>query len=172
MADLLLSWSLVDKGFCVAFELSGCNFESLHLPDILLLSCSFIFICRSNSISAYSMIKHQSVRQIYFTQNPKYYLVFFLLNPRRFFPGPRRCGVLIYRNATLSEKRLILFTVRARIDSAEIAYMLVLPFKLLLQVIFFRLIRFRRADRRIIYATSNERFKLSLDPLQSNQFIY
>ena len=98
----------------------------------------------------------------------KKHLVLLLLDPRCFFPSSGCCRVLVHRDASLSKEWLILFTVRARIDPPEIAHMLVLPFKLLLQVVLLRLVRFRRSVRRFIRATSNQQFRSFLHPRTSS----
>lgn len=91
------------------------------------------------------------------------HLVFLLLNPWRFFPSSGCRGILIHGNAALFKEWLVPFTVATWIDSAEIAHMLVLPFKLLLQV-FLRFVKLRCADRRIIRTVPNSRSELPLYP--------
>lgn len=148
-ADLLLSWSFRMANFFGASGLSACSFESLHFPLILLFSCSLIFVYRS-SINVKFIVTELKLKFI--VKN----LVFLLLNSRCLFSCPWRDRILIYGNASLLEERLILFTVRTRIDSTEIPHVIVFPFELLLLLIVLRFIWFHRTDRRIVRTISNE----------------
>lgn len=160
-AHLFLSWSCVVVDFCVTFGLSECNFESLHLPEIFLLSCSFIFIYQQNSL-LWALFGSSCSLNILLRKLMKH-LVFLLLNSWRFFPSSGCRGILIHGNAALFKEWLVPFTVATWIDSAEIAHMLILPFKLLLQV-FLRFVKLRCADRRIIRTVPNSRSELPLYP--------
>ena len=132
-----------------------------------LLALLFLQFRLSIKIRSREWFLYAVENQAKFRVKVKKHLVLLLLDPRCLFPSSGRCRVLVHGNASLSKEWLVLFTVGARIDPPEIPHMLVLPFKLLLQVILLRLlVRFRRPDRRLVRATSNQQqFRSFLRPM-------
>lgn len=86
-------------------------------------------------------------RGLNYEMRERIYFVLLPLDSRRFLPRSRRHRVLENRERVLYEERLIFIPVRARINSSEIAHMVVFPLELSLHIVVLALLEFRRSRR-------------------------